>query len=251
LLESSTTGSGAYYGCAVEGSVPQGTKLCDVDYCNCPANVHKTLQALGWTFGDMRNIMYPVMGIVFSIIWLALAFIGGGPVDIILLIVSLIDAVFGIFLIFLPVTTYLGLFYVAIGAFTIASVRHSFGGKIGVYILIGLTIVIFLLTGGLTVVANNTNAVDDIAANTVSFTSSDCESDMNIDNWENSYQNLNTRCENWALFLAFCVFFLFLSQPIAILELFFKKSGGGSGVGGHPSGQPSSHNTNDTAKSPQ
>jgi hypothetical protein len=189
---------------------------------------------MAWFFGDMRKIMYPLMGILFALGWFALAFIGGGPVDIILMAVALIDGVFGILLIFLPVTAYLGLFYVAIGAFTLAVTKHSLGGKAGMYFLIAMTIIIFLLTAGLTFIAFTINYFDLIE----NYISS-CEADMNIINWELSYWNLDTRCENWALFTAFSVFLLFLVQPIALLELFFKKSGSrsGSGSGGHHAGQ--------------
>jgi len=84
-------------------------------------------------FGEMKKIMYPIMGVIFGVLWIILAFIGASlPHDILLIVVGLIDAIFGIFLIFLPVTTFLGLFYVAVGAFTIAVCRHSWGGDRGI-----------------------------------------------------------------------------------------------------------------------
>jgi hypothetical protein len=226
---------------------PSGASTCATDYCNCPPEAHKTQQAMGWFFGDMRRIMYPIMGIIFGLLWVILAFIGGGPATILLMITALLDAIFGIFLIFLPVTTFLGLFYVAIGAFTIAIAKHSVGGSKGIYFLITLTVLIFLLTGGLTFFAYpHTNYIDQIAASIAN-----CESSMNIINWDNNYWNLDTRCENWALFEAFAVFFLFLLQPLAILELFFKMSSGGGGGGGGggsggSGGQSAGHSTQNT-----
>jgi uncharacterized membrane protein YgcG len=240
-----TVGATVAYGCAGDTvPLPPGVSSCNTDYCNCPPEAHKSITTMPWYFGEMRKIMYPIMGMIFAVIWIALAFIGGGPATIILMIVALLDAVFGIFLIFLPVTAFLGLFYVAIGAFTIAIAKHSLGGSKAIYFLVFMTVLIFLLTGGLTFFANTFSNYVDIIASSISS----CESSMNIYNWENSYWNLDTRCENWALFEAFVVFFLFLIQPIAVLELFFKKSksgggGGGGGAGGHSAG-PSSQNTN-------
>jgi len=192
--------------------------------------------------------MYPIMGIIFAVIWIALAFIGGGPATIVLMIVALLDAVFGIFLIFLPVTAFLGLFYVAIGAFTIAISKHNLGGSKALYFLVAMTVLIFLLTGGLTFFANTTANYIDIIASSINSFSNGCEDSMNIDNWENNYWNLDTRCENWALFEAFVVFFLFLLQPIAVLELFFKKSGGGGGggAGGQGAGHSAGHSGQST-----
>jgi len=217
------------YGCGSDGINYPTT--CTTDFCNCPQEAHKTATAVQWFFGEMRKIMYPIMGIIFGIIWIALAFIGGGPTEVILLVVSIVDAIFGIFLIFLPATAYLGLFYVAVGAFSIAVVKHSIGGKAGLYFVIGLTILIFLLTGGLTFISYSNNYFDEVA-NTITATPSACESSMHIIDWDDAYWNLDTRCENFALFEGFCVFLLFLVQPIALLALFFQMSGGGGG-GGH------------------
>jgi len=227
---SDTITGATYYGCAGDSTtLTSAAKTCTTDFCNCPAEAHKSPGSMPWFYREMRKIMYPIMGIIFSLLWVGLAFIGGGPIDIVLLVVAIIDAVLGILLIFLPETTYLGLFYVAIGALTIAVVRHSLGGNAGLIFLIVLTIGIFLLTGGLTVVANSNNYFDRVAAY---FTF--CQRDMNIINWDNLYWNLDTRCENFSLFVAFCVFLLFLVQPVALLELFFKKSGGhGGGLGGN------------------
>jgi len=216
------------YGCIGDSyTVPSSASTCTIDFCNCPPEAHKTEVAVGWFFGEMRKIMYPIMGIIFAIIWIVLAFIGGGPTEVLLLVVSIIDAIFGILLIFLPPTAYLGLFYVAIGAFTIAVVKHSIGGKFGLYFVIGLTILVFLLTGGLTWIAGGGPFFEEVA-NSIG----NCEDSMNIIDWDDAYWNLDTRCENFALFEGFCVFLLFLVQPIALLALFFQMSGGGHG-GGH------------------
>jgi len=124
-----------------------------------------------------------------------------------------------------PVVTYLGLFYVLVGALSIAVARH--GGS-GITFVMILTVVIFLITGGLTVVSfNKPSAFEDISGYIAG-----CEGNMNIVNWDNKYWNLDTRCENYALFIAFCVFLLFLVQPIGLIGLYFKKSGGGGGGGG-------------------
>jgi hypothetical protein len=229
------------YGCAGDSGVSSSATTCTTDFCNCPAEVHKTATAVGWFFGEMRKIMYPIMGMVFGVIWIILAFIGGGPTEVILLIVAIVDAIFGILLIFLPVTTYLGLFYVAVGAITIAVVKHSIGGKAGLYFIIGLTLLIFLLTGGLTFIAYSAPYFDNVAGSITG-----CEGSMNILNLEDKYWNLDTRCENYALFVGFCVFLLFLVQPIALLSLLFLKSGGkGNGShGGHSGSHAPGSGTN-------
>jgi len=182
--------------------------------------------------------MYPIMGIIFAILWVALAFIGGGPVDIVLIGVGLIDAVFGIFLIFLPIVTYLGLFYCLVGALSIAVARHGSGGGGGITFVMVLTIIIFFITGGLTVISYASPSAFEGIAGYIG----NCETNMNIVNWDNKYWGLDTRCENWALFTAFCVFFLFLVQPLGLISLFFKKSGGG---GGKPKGDHGGTHTAD------
>jgi len=176
-------------------------------------------------FGEMKKIMYPVMGMVFGILWIILAFIGARlPLDVILIVVGLIDAIFGIFLIFLPVTTFLGLFYVAVGAFTIAVCRHSWGGDRGIDFLLALTIIIFLLTGGLTFIAYDAGLGFDYITRISSYTYlSNCDNDMNIN--LDPGQVRSTRCGNWAFFIAFSVFLLFLVQPIALIAAAFKRVG--------------------------
>jgi len=218
-----------FYGCALSTDTTSYSKTCTTDFCNCPAEAHKDRFGVQFFMGEMRKIMYPIMGLIFAVIWLALAFLGGGPIQIVLLAVGIIDVVFGIFLIFLPVTTYLGLFFAAVGALTVAVGKH--GGEKGVTFIIVLTVLVFFVTGGLTVFGNNLPFHEAIDNYIIA-----CEGDMNIINWDNSYINLDTRCENWALYVAFCVFFLFLVQPIALISLFFKQSGGGGGHGGAGAG---------------
>jgi len=176
-------------------------------------------------FGDMKKIMYPVMGVIFGVLWIILAFVGAKlPLDVLLIVVGLIDAIFGIFLIFLPVTTFLGLFYVAVGAFTIAVCRHSWGGDRGIDFLLALTVIIFLLTGGLTFIAYDWGLGTDYVNRIAGYTYlSNCDNDMNI--YRAPGEGKSTRCENWAFFTAFCVFLLFLVQPIALIAAAFKRVG--------------------------
>jgi hypothetical protein len=211
-----------------DNSTDQGA--CFTDGCNCPQGfltatpsnqaANNNTTGRDPVFGYMKSIMYPVMGVIFGIIWVILAFIGAKlPLDLLLLIIGFIDAIFGIFLIFIPITTFLGLFYIAIGAFTIAITRHSWGGDTGIDFLLSLTIIIFLLTGGLTFVAFDwgvgNNFIDRMAAYTPF-----CDPDMNI------YQNgRSTRCENYAYFVTFCVYLLFLIQPIGMIAAAFKRVG--------------------------
>jgi len=230
----STTGQTGY-GCSLSTDTTSYSKTCTTDFCNCPAEAHKDVPGVQFFMGEMRKIMYPIMGMVFAIIWVVLAFLGGGPVMIVLLIVGIVDVVFGIFLIFLPVTTYLGLFFAAVGALTVAVSKH--GGEKGITFIIILTALVWFVAGGLTVFGGYYGAFHDVINNYIT----NCQGEMNIINWDGSYLNLDTRCENWALFVAFCVFFLFLIQPIAMISLFFKQSGGGGGSGGGHGGSGGGH----------
>jgi len=207
------------------------SQTCTTDGCNCPPGFvaatpttpvnNNYTGGIDPVFANMRSIMYPVMGCIFGLTWIILAFVGAAlPLDILLFIVGFIDAIFGLFLIFIPITTFLGLFYMAVGAFTIAITRHSWGGDTGVDFLLSLTIIIFLLTGGLTFISydwgQGRNYVDRMA-----LYSPFCDGDMNIA--ENGTRS--TRCQNYAFFVTFCVFLLFLVQPIGMIAAAFKRVG--------------------------
>jgi hypothetical protein len=194
------------------------TSSCDNDYCNCPNGWNRLQDDPDPMYGDMKKIMFPVMGVIFGVLWVVMAFIGRRiSADIMLLVLGIIDAVLGIFLIFVPVTTFLGLFYIAIGALSIAVARHYWGGHTGLDFYLALTTIIFLLTGGLTFVAFDFgNGLDYF--NRVSFYVPFCDSDMNINEGGRS-----TRCGNYAYFVAFCVYLLFLIQPLALLFAAFKR----------------------------
>jgi len=207
---------------------------CNTDGCNCPPGylaapptnqAPNDVTSYDPIFGSMKSIMYPVMGVIFGLAWIVLAFVGASlPLDLILLICAIIDAIFGLFLIFIPITTFLGLFYMAIGAFTIAITRHRWGGDTGIDFLLALTIIIFLLTGGLTFIAfdwgRGGNYIDRMAA----YTPFSCDNDMNLrDNGDYRYRS--TRCQNYAYFVTFSVFLLFLVQPIKLIAAAFKRVG--------------------------
>jgi hypothetical protein len=194
------------------------TSTCTDDYCNCPAGLQRQSDQDD-EFGDMKMIMFPIMGCIFGVLWVILAFIGKRiSADLVLIVVGIIDAIFGIFLIFVPVTTFLGLFYIAIGALSIAVARHFWGGHTGVDFYLALTTIIFLLTGGLTFVAFDFGRGADYFNRIAAYVPF-CDSDMNIYNGGRS-----TRCGNYAYFVAFCVYLLFLIQPIGLLFAAFKRA---------------------------
>jgi len=193
------------------------TNTCENDYCNCPPGFQQAYSQN--EYGEMKKIMFPVMGMVFGVIWVVLALVGRSiSADIMLTVVGLIDAVFGIFLIFIPVVTFLGLFYIAIGALSIALARHFWGGDRGIDFYLALTTIIFLLTGGLTFVAFDFGRGVDYF-NRVAGYMPFCDRDMNIIT-DGGY---STRCGNYAFFVAFCVYLLFLIQPIALIFAAFKR----------------------------
>jgi hypothetical protein len=210
---------GRNYSCGSE-STP-GSYYCYTDYCNCPS------YDSGNVFGEMKKIMYPVMGMIFGVLWIIQAFIGARlPVSIILIVVGLIDAILGIFLILLPITTFLGLFYMAVGTFTIAVSRHSWGGDTGVNFLLALTVIVFLLTGGLTFVAFDFGSGNDYVTRIRSYLPY-CVRDMNLLHIEgnNIINDGKIRCENYTYFVTFCVYLLFLIQPIAMVAAAYKRVG--------------------------
>jgi len=199
-------------------SASTATSTCTSDYCNCPSTT--IIVTPDYEFGEMKKIMFPVMGCVFGVLWILLAFFGKNiSADIMLIVTGIIDAIFGIFLIFIPVTTFLGLFYIAVGALSIAVARHYWGGNTGVDIFLALSTIIFLLTGGLTFVAFDSGNGLDFFSRIVLYVPF-CDGDMNI------YEGgRSTRCGNYAYFVAFCVYLLFLIQPIAMLFAAFKRVG--------------------------
>jgi hypothetical protein len=169
--------------------------------------------------------MYPIMGILFGIFWVILAFFTLPIFNVLLIVVAICDIIFGIFLVLLPVTTYLGLFYIAAGAFTVAAVKGTFGLKPTFTVIIAS--ILFLLTGGLTTIQGAYFTLFGFSfsfygrsyIDMIPYGSFTCHTDLNVKNWDNSYWNLDTRCENYALFVAFCVFLLFLLQPVHILSV--------------------------------
>jgi len=201
------------------GNQNSNATTCDNDYCNCPDGYQRLQDDPDSEFGEMKKIMFPIMGCIFGVMWVLLAFFGKRiSSDIMLIIIGIIDAIFGIFLIFVPVTAFLGLFYIAIGALSIAVARHYWGGHTGINFYLALTTIIFLLTGGLTFVAYDFGYGLDYFQR-VSFYVPFCDGDMNIYNGGGR----STRCGNYAYFVAFCVYLLFLIQPIALLFAAFKR----------------------------
>jgi len=163
--------------------------------------------------------MYPILGVIFAVIWVILAFIGSKlPHAVILIAIGLLDALLGICLILIPITTFLGLFYIAVGAFTIAISLHTWGGDRGIDFLLVLTIIVFLLTGGLTFVAFDWGQGRDYVNRVASYIML-CASDMNIADGDNQ------RCDNYLLFIIFSVYLLFLIQPIAMIAAAFRRVG--------------------------
>jgi len=200
-----------FYNCSAEAYCSlAGVTCCSTDNCNCPSDgtVHKSLANLSQSFGDLRKIMYPVIGVVFGLFYIIFAFMNCLHPVIIALII-LLDILFGIFLIFLPTTVYLGLLHIALGMLIILCQNLNF-----TLFPILSSFVVFLYTGGLTFLSGM-NFVDRISNSAIL-----CESRMNLVNLDNSYWNLDTRCENYSLFVAFCVFVLFVIQPLYILAAF-------------------------------
>jgi len=193
-------------------------KCCSTDNCNCPDGVHKTAQQVGDATGDMRKIMFPIMGLVFGLSWVALAFfINRIPHHVLTLtVISLIDVIFGIFLIFIPATAFLGLYFIALGAFSILVIRNGQPHQGMILIAVGSLLAFLVISGIVYVVSGGGNIIDQVQGSVQS-----CEGNLHLQNVDESYWNLNTRCENWVLFTVFSVFLLFLLQPITLMNTFY------------------------------
>jgi len=214
---------GTSYDCASESyecDSPDCTSCTTADSCNCPNNVNKDQPEFTRMVGEMRNIMFPVMGCIFGCMWVLVGFfIPKLPHLLVLCGVAMIDIVFGLFLIFLPSTVYLGLYFMLLGSFTILVVRNA--QVVHGMILIGCGAFLgFLLIAGLTFISFNTTGSGPFIEILLAQVNN-CGTQLNIVNFDYSYFNLPTRCENWALFVIFSLFLLFLVQPFAIFMVYY------------------------------
>jgi len=207
-----------------------GTTCCTTELCNCPANVHKTIPQIQEIGSEMRSIMYPLLGMLVALVWiLSAVFMPSLPLKVVLLVFATLDCIFGMFLVFLPVSAYVGLYFTGIGAFMIAIAMHGQDNRVGLYSICILSLLGFFVLGGFVNIVSGNPLYE-----TVYSAVGNCESSMNIQNLAVSYFNVNTRCENWLLFILFVIFVLFLIQPPIMMAAFFMVSGGGSSGG--PSG---------------
>jgi len=172
----------------------------------------------------MRSIMYTVMGSILGVLWIVFAIILPMLPTILLLIFGVIDAVLAYFLLFIPITHFLGLFFMALGAFTIATHHHSdpytfkfvaYGAIVGFLLIAGLTWV----PGYSNNITGHTNflefiqpdpCVDSLGLATSAPRAAGRYPDPNL--WGQP-----TRCENYLLWVVFCVYLLLLIQPFVIL----------------------------------
>jgi len=198
--------------------------------------VHKTVAQVGEVVNDMRSIMFPVLGFLFGIAWLVMAFFFKAlPHGAILIINSIVVFVLGLFLLLLGRTAMIGLYFAAMAAVSVAVARG--GSKKGAGVAAGLGgLGFFILTGLVYIIAPGTDMFDTLAAYVGS-----CEADLGITLWKSlhpdrPYHNLDTRCENYLLFLEFCIYVLILLMPVQVLAGLGLCSGGGKGGGKHSSG---------------
>jgi len=185
-----STGTLNFYNCFGSAStgIPcvsgNGTTCCTTDNCNCPSGppaVHQTQQQVQDTINQMHSIMYPLLGIIFAVIWLIMAFFFSLlPHSLLLIINSICVFVFGIFLICLARTTMFGLYFCALGAFAIAVCRakHSTGVAFaGLFAVLGF----FMLTGTVFLVKAAGGIGDaSLIADVASYIAA-CEGDHAID----------------------------------------------------------------------
>jgi len=213
---------GTSYDCAAKtyNCNPDYCTNCTItDSCNCPNNVNKDGPEFERMAGQMRSIMFPLMGCIFGCMLVLVGFfIPKLPHLLVLCGVAMIDIVFGLFLLFLPITVYLGFYFMILGSFTILVVRNA--QVVHGMILIGCGAFLgFLMIGGLTFISFNAGYgpfIENVVAQVGT-----CDKQLDIVNFYYSYYNLSTRCENWALFIIFSLFLLFLVQPFSIFMVYY------------------------------
>jgi len=224
---STNNGTTTYIGCTTQ-STCSSVSCCPTEACNCPPNVHKTLPQIEEIAEEMRSIMYPLLGMVVAIGWIVAAiFMPKLPLKLVMFVIAGIDCFFGILLILLPTTVYIGLYFAALGAFILAVILHTQGNRFGLLSICALSFLGFIIVGGIMSLWSTGNPTIEDLYNSIPG----CEVSMNIQNLQNLYYQINTRCENWLLFTIFSAFILFLNQPLAVMAVFFMMSRGGAGAG--------------------
>jgi hypothetical protein len=180
--------------------------------------------------------MFPVLGFLFGIAWLVMAFFYKAlPHGAILIINSIVVFVFGLFLLLLGRTAMIGLYFAAMAAISVAVARG--GSKKGAGVAAGLGgLGFFILTGIVDFINPGPDMFEALGSYVVG-----CETDLGITLWKSlhpdrPYHNLDTRCENYLLFLEFCIYVLILLMPVHVLAGLGLCSGGGKGGGKHSGG---------------
>jgi len=190
-------------------------KCCQKYGCNGGPglDVHKDVVEMDVKKAAMRSIMYTILGMIFGVVWLISAILMPTfPSGWLQLIYGIIVAFFGLFLVLIPQTTYLGLYFVALGAFFVYISHHdgkyhdntagAFGCAVGFLIISGLTFVSFGTGDWVTLT-----------------TPSQCFTDLgyDIDPYGENLYGYPTRCENYLLYVLFCIYMLLLLMPFGIM----------------------------------
>jgi len=208
-----SSGNGSQYSC---GCIA-GATCCTGNNCNCPGSVHKTGYQIGLQAANMRNIMFPVLGMIFGLVWVLIAFLGPFfPHTIMVLVISICNAIFGVFLLFNPTTVYVGLYFIGLGAFGIAVVRHHHShypfATLAIFSFLGC-----LFISGLVILVQSAPMIEQLVGTVLVGNPTQCEQSMDLYNYANNYFGVNLRCENYLLWLVFVLFFILVLQPILIL----------------------------------
>jgi len=193
--------------------------------------VNKDDVAMNETIADMKSMMYTILGMIFGTLWLlAAVFLPAFPSGWLQLIYGIVVAFFGCFLIFIPHSTYLGLYFVALGAFFIYISHHD--GRYDDHTAAAVGCVVgFLIISGLTFVAFGSG---DWVSTT---TPTQCYTDLGYDMPANAPVNLYgypTRCENYLLFVLFCIYMLLLLMPFGKMLAWYSARAGAVVPAGSP-----------------
>jgi len=160
------------------------------------------------TAQSMRSVMYPILGFIFALAWLLIAFLKGLPVELLILIGAIVLNVLGFFLL---VNTPFFPALVAMGSGSLSLLASKGKNSWALKLAVVSGIFTFLMFAGL-------NPIGEVS-NTNYF-------DVGINNFltENCFRFFGTaitdqRCAQYVLFTGFCGYLITLISPLLVMLL--------------------------------
>jgi len=158
---------------------------------------------------NMRSIMYPIVGAILALVWLALSFIKGLPMALIAMILAIVIFVLCLFLLVAP------LVYPALMAMAFAAIAFSANkseGKWEMKLAIIAGIFVFLAFAGLNGLAGSIGSTNFFDATMSGFSSETCFRAFGLD-------LKSPRCSQYLLFTGFLGFVIMMLVPLLVIVL--------------------------------